>query len=49
MKLKTIQNLQNQAGFPTYYVRIAPHAMLTLIAQARVFGLEGVWGLRLMA
>ena len=21
------------AGFPTYYVRIAPHAMLTLIAQ----------------
>ena len=25
--------LRFYAGFPTYYVRIAPHAMLTLIAQ----------------
>jgi len=24
------------AGFPTYYCRIAPHAMITLIAQDNV-------------
>merc|ERR1712014_36365 len=28
------------AGFPTYYFRIAPHAMITLIAQD---ALKGVW------
>merc|ERR1712012_496813 len=28
------------AGFPTYYVRIAPHAMITLIAQDQ---LKGIW------
>merc|ERR1712050_441515 len=28
------------AGFPTYYVRIAPHAMITLIAQDQV---KQVW------
>jgi len=28
-------------GFPTYYVRIAPHAMITLIAQDQV---KKVWG-----
>lgn len=29
------------AGFPTYYFRIAPHAMITLIAQEKV---KGMWG-----
>merc|ERR1719254_475560 len=28
------------AGFPTYYFRIAPHAMITLIAQEQ---LKGIW------
>merc|ERR1711920_1040697 len=28
-------------GFPTYYVRIAPHAMITLIAQDQV---KKTWG-----
>jgi solute carrier family 25 oxoglutarate transporter 11 len=28
--------LRFYAGFPTYYVRIAPHAMITLIAQDQV-------------
>lgn len=28
------------AGFPTYYFRIAPHAMITLIAQDKV---KGMW------
>merc|ERR1711977_520245 len=28
------------AGFPTYYFRIAPHAMITLIAQDQV---KGMW------
>jgi len=27
------------AGFPTYYFRIAPHAMMTLIAQDKVTNL----------
>merc|ERR1712217_259300 len=33
-------------GFPTYYVRIAPHAMITLIAQDNVKKLWsslGIW------
>jgi len=29
------------AGFPTYYFRIAPHAMITLIAQDQI---KGIWG-----
>merc|ERR1739848_152088 len=29
------------SGFPTYYVRIAPHAMITLIAQDQV---KKTWG-----
>merc|ERR1711988_697969 len=29
------------AGFPTYYFRIAPHAMITLIAQDQI---KKVWG-----
>lgn len=33
--------LQLWSGFPTYYVRIAPHAMITLIAQDN---LKKVWG-----
>merc|ERR1719159_228710 len=28
------------SGFPTYYVRIAPHAMITLIAQDQI---KGIW------
>jgi len=32
-------------GFPTYYVRIAPHAMITLIAQDQVKKLWGSLGL----
>jgi len=32
-------------GFPTYYVRIAPHAMITLIAQDQVKKLWGTLGL----
>merc|ERR1711913_97081 len=28
-------------GFPTYYVRIAPHAVITLVAQDAV---KGMWG-----
>merc|ERR1712194_667993 len=28
-------------GFPTYYIRIAPHAMITLIAQDQI---KGLWG-----
>ena len=28
--------LRFYAGFPTYYFRIAPHAMITLIAQDQV-------------
>jgi len=28
------------AGFPTYYFRIAPHAMITLIAQDQI---KGIW------
>merc|ERR1712194_92121 len=35
------------SGFPTYYFRIAPHAMITLIAQDQVKGLWssiGMWG-----
>jgi len=33
------------AGFPTYYFRIAPHAMITLIAQDKVKSLWGTIGL----
>jgi len=33
------------AGFPTYYFRIAPHAMITLIAQDQVKGLWKTLGL----
>jgi len=33
------------AGFPTYYVRIAPHAMITLIAQDKVKGLWSSMGM----
>lgn len=33
------------AGFPTYYFRIAPHAMITLIAQDQVKKLWGTVGL----
>jgi len=33
------------AGFPTYYVRIAPHAMITLIAQDQVKKMWGSMGL----
>lgn len=33
------------AGFPTYYFRIAPHAMITLIAQDQVKKLWGSCGL----
>jgi len=33
------------AGFPTYYVRIAPHAMITLIAQDQIKGLWKSCGL----
>merc|ERR1712244_115407 len=33
------------AGFPTYYFRIAPHAMITLIAQDQVKGLWKQMGL----
>lgn len=33
--------LRFYAGFPTYYFRIAPHAMITLIAQDQV---KKVWG-----
>merc|ERR1719476_1193833 len=29
------------AGFPTFYFRIAPHAMITLIAQDQI---KKVWG-----
>jgi len=32
-------------GFPTYYVRIAPHAMITLIAQDNVKKMWGTMGL----
>jgi len=32
-------------GFPTYYVRIAPHAMITLIAQDQVKKMWGTMGL----
>jgi len=33
------------AGFPTYYFRIAPHAMITLIAQDKIKGLWGQLGM----
>jgi solute carrier family 25 oxoglutarate transporter 11 len=33
------------AGFPTYYFRIAPHAMITLIAQDKIKGMWGTVGL----
>jgi len=32
-------------GFPTYYIRIAPHAMITLIAQDQVKKMWGTMGL----
>merc|ERR1719446_1754178 len=32
-------------GFPTYYVRIAPHAVITLVAQDAVKGMWGKLGL----
>merc|ERR1712007_160075 len=37
--LKTFRNggiTRFYAGFPTFYVRIAPHAMITLLAQAQI-------------
>merc|ERR1712083_59323 len=37
--------LRFYAGFPTYYFRIAPHAMVTLIAQDQVKKLWGSMGL----
>jgi solute carrier family 25 oxoglutarate transporter 11 len=37
--------LRFYAGFPTYYLRIAPHAMITLIAQDQVKKLWGSMGL----
>jgi len=37
--------LQLWSGFPTYYVRIAPHAMITLIMQDQVKKLWGKLGL----
>merc|ERR1711998_467787 len=33
------------SGFPTYYVRIAPHAVITLVAQDAVKGMWGKMGL----
>jgi solute carrier family 25 oxoglutarate transporter 11 len=33
------------SGFPTYYFRIAPHAMITLIAQDRIKGMWGTMGM----
>jgi len=33
--------LRFYAGFPTFYVRIAPHAMITLMAQDQI---KGFWG-----
>jgi len=41
--MKTLKEggpLRFYAGFPTFYVRIAPHAMITLIAQDQ---LKGFW------
>ena len=40
--------LRFYAGFPTYYVRIAPHAMLTLIAQDFIKKSWSSMGLRLV-
>jgi solute carrier family 25 oxoglutarate transporter 11 len=37
--------LRFYAGFPTFYVRIAPHAMITLIAQDQIKGLWKTVGL----
>merc|ERR1712187_576558 len=37
--------LRFYAGFPTFYVRIAPHAMLTLIAQDYIKKTWGTMGL----
>jgi len=37
--------LQLWSGFPTYYVRIAPHAMITLIMQDQVKKMWGTIGL----
>lgn len=37
--VKTFKNggiMRFYAGFPTFYVRIAPHAMITLLAQAQI-------------
>jgi len=33
------------AGFPTFYVRIAPHAMITLMAQDQIKSMWGTMGL----
>jgi len=33
------------AGFPTYYFRIAPHAMITLLAQDKIKGLWSTMGM----
>merc|ERR1719484_196123 len=41
--MKTVKEggpLRFYAGFPTFYVRIAPHAMITLMAQDK---LKGFW------
>jgi solute carrier family 25 oxoglutarate transporter 11 len=37
--------LRFYAGFPTFYVRIAPHAMITLIAQDAIKKGWGKFGL----
>merc|ERR1712232_1271577 len=37
--------LRFYAGFPTFYVRIAPHAMLTLIFQDKIKTMWGTIGL----
>lgn len=46
--LKTLKNegpLKFYTGFPTYFVRIAPHAMITLVLVSAIPNLESKFGL----